>query len=77
MKVAVSGMVKVPGMILAPGRNYYGDTHGDLIKGEYVCSMNTDSYYVYVESEEGVMVSDDNRVGFAMDANTLFLKVHN
>ena len=39
--------------------------------------MNTDSYYVYVESEEGVMVSDDNRVGFAMDANTLFLKVHN
>lgn len=77
VKVAVSGMVKVPGMILAPGRNYYGDTHGDLIKGEYVGSMNTDSYYVYVESEEGVMVSDDNRVGFAMDANTLFLKVHN
>ena len=77
VKVAVSGMVKVPSMTLTPGRNYYGDTHGKLIKGEFVGSMNTDSYYVYVESEEGVMVSDDNRVGFAIDANTLFLKVHN
>lgn len=77
VKVAVSGMVKVPSVMLTPGRNYYGDTHGNLIKGEFVGSMNTDSYYVYVESEDGVMVSDDNRVGFAIDANTLFLKVHN
>ena len=39
--------------------------------------MNTESYYIYVESEDGTIVSDDNRVGFAINANSLFLKVHN
>ena len=39
--------------------------------------MNTDSYYIYVETEDGKILSDDNRLGFAIDENTLFLKVHN
>ena len=71
------GTIKVSGQTLASGHNYYADTHGHLIKGEFVGSMNTESYYIYVESEDGTIVSDDNRVGFAINANSLFLKVHN
>lgn len=74
--VVVSGMISTSTQ-LVPGRNYYGDNNGKLVMGEYVGSMNTESYYIYVESDDGVIVSDDNRVGFALDSKTLFLKVHN
>lgn len=77
VSVAISGTIKVSGQTLASGHNYYADTHGHLVKGEFVGSMNTESYYIYVESEDGTIVSDDNRVGFAINANSLFLKVHN
>lgn len=77
INVAVSGKIHTKNMKLEPGRNYYGDHLGQLIKGEYVGSMNTDSYYIYVETEDGKILSDDNRLGFAIDENTLFLKVHN
>ena len=76
ISVAVSGTVKVS-TTLAPGYNYYGDNDGHLHKGEFVGSMNTDIYYVYVETEDNKILSDDNRVGFALDEETLFLKVHN
>lgn len=77
VSVAISGTIKVSGQLLETGHNYYADTLGNLIKGEFVGSMNTESYYIYVESEDGKIVSDDNRVGFAINANSLFLKVHN
>lgn len=77
VSVAVSGKIQLPNMKLEPGRNYYGDSLGNLIKGEFVGSMNTDAFYIYVETDDGKILSDDNRVGFAIDEHTLFLKVHN
>ena len=44
--VAVSGMISTSTQ-LVPGRNYYGDNNGKLVMGEYVGSMNTESYYIY------------------------------
>lgn len=76
VSVAVSGTVK-SSFALVPGCNYYGDNDGKLHKGEFVGSMNTDIYYIYVETEDNKILSDDNRVGFALDEETLFLKVHN
>lgn len=76
VSVAVSGKITVP-MTLEPGRNYYGDSLGNLNKGEFVGSMNTDAFFIYVETDDGKILSDDNRLGFALDEKTLFLKVHN
>lgn len=76
VSIAVSGVVQTTDK-LEQGYNYYGDNRGRLLKGEYVGAMNTEVYYIYVEAEDGTLLSDDNRVGFALDENNLFLKVHN
>lgn len=70
--VAVSGTISVFTPLEA-GRNYYGDSRGDLIMGEYAGLMNTEAFYIYVENENEI-VSDDNRVGMAIDSHTLFIK---
>ena len=75
VSVAVAGSVAISDELL-PGRNYYGDHLGKLVAGEYVGLMNTESYYVYVDAD-GKILSDDNRVGFALDSHTLYLKVNN
>lgn len=75
--VAVSGKMSFNNQKFKPGYNYYADHLGNIIQGELVGSMNTDAYYIYVETEDGKILSDDNRLGFAIDENTLFLKVHN
>lgn len=73
VSVAVSGKVSLPSMTLEVGRNYYGDSQGNIIKGEYVGSFNTDSFYIY-ETVGNKILSNDNCLGFALDQTTLLLK---
>lgn len=69
--VAVSGTISVTNT-LEVGRNYYSDNKGMMVKGEYAGLINTESFYVYVENDDDIL-SDDNRIGMAIGAHTLFI----
>ena len=76
--VVVDGELKVTGRTLKVGKEYMGNSRGELVEGDYVGEMNSDSYPIYVQDEKenvNEILTTENQVGDAISEDTLFIRI--
>ena len=75
VSVIVDGIFKREGHY-TPGKEYMGNSNGQLVEGGYVGEINRDSYPLYVEKDgQYQILTTENQVGFAISQNELFIRV--
>ncbi|KAK8791918.1 hypothetical protein WA158_005295 [Blastocystis sp. Blastoise] len=58
---------------LTPGRYYYSNSNGYLIEGEFVGTGSIEGITVYIDKNNQIL-SLDNRIGYAITTNQLFIE---
>lgn len=75
--VTVDGVYKFPGQnSLKKGKEYMGNSNGELIEGDYVGLINNEAYTIYVNNEEkDQILSTESQIGFAISDSELFIRI--
>lgn len=63
-------------MKLTPGKEYLGNSNGQLVEGDYAGQINSESYPVYTQQGSRLqIVTTANQVGIAISENELFIHI--
>ena len=74
--VIVDGEYKVTGKKLVVGKEYMGNSNGELIEGDYAGEMNSDSYPIYAVGDDiDQILTTENQMGYAISEDTLFVRI--
>ena len=76
--VVVDGEYKVTGRTLKVGKEYMGNSRGELVEGDYVGEMNSDSYPIYIVDDDNnvnEILTTENQIGYAISEDTLFVRI--
>ena len=73
--VVTSGTVN-PAIRLVPGKEYYGNSNGKLIEGDYTGHIDSISYPLYAHNNEiDQILTREGIVGMALSEDQLFVGV--
>ena len=75
--VLTQGIIDIPFShgSLVPGKNYYSNSMGNYIEGEWVGERGMESYYIYMENNEMKMITEKrNCIGFAISQQKMMVK---
>lgn len=74
--VVVDGVMEIKNKKLVPGKEYMGNSNGQIVEGDYVGEMNRDSYPFYTNQLGKTQVlTTKNQIGFAISEQELFVRV--
>lgn len=75
VSLATSGVVTLKNLKedLVPGSYYYTNMDGDLVRGEFIGTSSIEGITVYITHGK-MILSLDNRIGYAVDKNKLFIE---
>ena len=74
--VTVDGVYKIPGYRLVQGKEYMGNSNGELVEGDYVGLINNEAYTIYVNNEQkNQILSTESQVGYAISDSELFIRI--
>ena len=74
--VTVDGIYKMDTGALVPGKEYMGNSNGELIEGDYVGLINSEAYSIFVDNEKrSQILTTDSQVGYAISDSELFIRI--
>ena len=74
--VTVDGVYKIPGYRLVQGKEYMGNSNGELVEGDYVGLINNEAYTIDVNNEQkNQILSTESQVGYAISDSELFIRI--
>jgi len=74
--VTVDGIYKMDANSLVPGKEYMGNSNGELIEGDYVGLVNSEAYSLFVDNEKrNQILTTDSQVGYAISDSELFIRI--